>query len=147
MTDGTLSAAQLPPDYHTLFDAVVAQPGGIELLRRGHLESVSALFGTRPALVDEVRGWLGSKPQRKLLAEALLRARGRRPAGAPPATPSPVPVLPPAPRSTEELLRAAREVPGGEEFLSEAPLETVAIVFGVRPALVAQARERLGPRA
>jgi hypothetical protein len=39
----------------------------------------------------------------------------------------------PGPGDARELLRAALEVPGGDEFLMEAPLETVAIVFGVRP--------------
>ncbi len=140
----TPSALQLSADHQQLFDAVVAQPSGVELLRRGHLESVSVLFGARPALVDEVRGWLGSKPQRKLLAEGLLRARSRRPAAAQPAPAAPpASAAAPAPATPEELLRAALEVPGGDEFLMEAPLETVAIVFGVRPALVARARERL----
>ncbi|MGC4121122.1 MAG: hypothetical protein QM765_42400 [Myxococcales bacterium] len=133
------SAPQLSADHQRLFDAVVAQPSGVELLRQGHLESVAILFGAHPAVVDEVRGWLGSKPQRKVLAEALLRARHRKPA-----TVVPAPLAPAAaPASAEDLVRAALEVPGGDEFLLEAPLETVAIVFGVRPDLVAQARERL----
>ena len=133
------SAEQLPADIQGLFDAVVAHPSGVQLLRQGHLESVSMLFGAHPAVVDEVRGWLSSGPQRKVVAEALSRARHRRPATASRSAPrAPVPRSPSTP---QELRRAVLEVPGGEELLAQAPLETVAIIFGVRPALVAQARD------
>lgn len=131
---------QLSTDHQRLFDAVVSTPSGVELLKKGHLESVSALFGARPAVVDEVRGWLGTRAQRKLVAEALLRARNRKPSKT---APAPAPAPPPAPETARALVQAAREVPGGDEFLLEAPLETVAIVFGVRPDLVAKARELL----
>ncbi|HEY3448278.1 MAG TPA: hypothetical protein VGK67_18120 [Myxococcales bacterium] len=137
-------ALPLSSEHHSLLEAVVALPSGVELLREGHLESVSVLFGAHPAVVDEVRGWMGSKAQRKLLAEALLRARNRKPAALAPASVAPAP---PVPATPEELLRAALEVPGGDEFLAEAPLETVAIVFGVHPDLAAKARDLVAPSA
>lgn len=141
----TLSASQLPAGHQNLFDAVVAQPSGVELLRQGHLESVSVLFGAHPAVVDEVRGWMGSKAHRKVVAEALLRARQRK--GVVLQTATVAAVTPPVPATPEDLVRAALEVPGGDEFLVEAPLETVAIVFGVKPDLASAARELVRVKA
>ena len=138
-----VSTHHLPDEVVALLERVAAHPLGPRLLLKGNLESIAVLFGVHPALLDGVRESLGDPAVRSAVTAELLRARSRRPAAqAGPGEGLEPPLQRPA-ATPQGLLALAGEVPDGEEFLYRAAQETVAVIFGVHPAVVEQARELL----
>jgi hypothetical protein len=125
----------LSPAVASLLEKAVHQPRHFTPLRKGHLESVAALFEVHPFVVSELREQLKQPALRKTVAERLYRMwRAKRPAK----------VAVPAPRrrppTVASLLDAVKAAPGGPELFLNAPTETVATVFRVHPFVVDAAR-------
>lgn len=125
----------LSPAVASLLEKAVHQPAHFTPLRRGHLESVAALFEVHPFVVSELREQLKRPAVRKTVAEKLYRTwRAKRPAKA---TVSASRRVPP---TVAALLDAVNATPGGPELFMNAPTETVATVFHVHPFVVDAAR-------
>ena len=133
-----MSGVVFSPEVVALLSRAATYPRGVRLLYAGQLESVAVLFDARPALVDQVRGWISDTSTRPQIAEALIRARQ----DAPPAS-RPAPCAPRSPPTAEEILGAVSDIPDGDEFLRQAPLETLAVLFQVHPRVVERARALL----
>jgi len=126
---------QLSPAVASLLEKAMEQPKHFTPLRRGHLESVAALFQVHPFVVSELREQLRRPALRKAVADSLVRARrARRPVSKKPDAVKRVP------KSVTALLDAVKATPGGAELFMNAPTETVATLFGVHPFVVDQAR-------
>jgi hypothetical protein len=134
-------AKSLAGDVRDLLARVVEAPGGFKLLCQGHLESVASFFHAPVLLVDQARELLRDPKSRALVARALVEARKDHRA-------HPHPHEAPHPphhveKQVDALLRDVKACPGGVELLTEAALETAALLFGAHPFVVQQARERL----
>lgn len=143
-----MSAPPFPSPLRALLKRVVEHPLGFQLLYRGHLESVAALFAVPPRAIEEAREWIIDPARRRTFTAELIAARGfhhehpeidhihgRGPA--PPVAPQ---------RTVEDLLRDVDALPDGAEFLFHAPPETIAVLFAVHPFVVHEARQRLRAR-
>lgn len=144
-----MGAPPFPADLRTLLKRAVEHPLGFQLLYQGHLESVAALFAVPPDAIEQARRWIGDPERRGQFAAELLAARrfhaehpeidhihGRGPAA------------PVAPRRTaEDLVEELRRLPDGFEFLFRAPPETIAVLFGVHPFAVHEARRQQSAHA
>jgi hypothetical protein len=126
---------QLTPAVASLLEQAMQQPAHFTPLRRGHLESVAALFQVHPFVVSELREQLRRPELRRAVADQLVRVRrARRPAHPRPSSASRVPP------TVSALLDAVKAMPGGTELFLNAPTETVATLFGVHPFVVDAAR-------
>jgi len=122
----------------TVLQKLALWPDGREFFDRGPLECVAVVFGVRPAIVEQVRALLRTAAGRARLA-ALESTAG-------PPQPPPEPVRRLAadrPTSAEELVERARGHELGVRCLIETPVETAAVLFGVTPFLVLEARRLL----
>lgn len=128
---------QLSPAVASLLERAVHQPAHFTPLRRGHLESVAALFEVHPFVVSELREQLQRPAVRRTVAEKLYRTwRAKHPVKARSAATTPRRVPP----TVAALLEAVKAAPGGPELFMNAPTETVATVFHVHPFVVDAAR-------
>ena len=143
-----MSAPPFPSPLRALLQRVVEHPLGFQLLYRGHLESVAALFAVPPRTIEEAREWIVDPARREVFTAELVAARqfhhehpevdhihGRGPA----------PPVPP-PRTVDDLLGDVEALPDGAEFLFQAPPETIAVLFAVHPFVVHEARQQLRAR-
>jgi hypothetical protein len=137
----------LSPEVEEVLERAAALRHGLGFLHTGPLESVAITLGLDARLVARVRGQIDDPSLHPLVIESFKRAVERQRAGerpaAVPAPPPPAPAMGPA-----DLLRAAEAHPLGLPFLADAPLETVAVTFGVTPFVVLEARAllaRAGP--
>ncbi len=143
-----MNPPELPADLRALLERVVEHPLGFQLLYKGHLESVAALFAVTPGTIEAARAWILDPVRRRGFTEALVAARrfhhehpeidhihGRGPA----------PPVPPR-KTVDELIRDVEGLPDGIEFLFRAPPETVAVLFGVHPFVVHEACRHLRER-
>jgi hypothetical protein len=113
---------------------------GLAFLERGHLECVAILLGVIPQAVERARQVLADPLARAAAEEAHRSARAR------PEAPAAHPAPPAAPRTAEALVREAERRDGGVALLATSAAECAAVVFGVTPALVAEARALLARR-
>lgn len=126
---------QLSPAVASLLEKAVRQPAHFTPLRRGHLESVAALFEVHPFVVSELREHLERPAVRKTVAEKLYRTwRAKRPVK--PSSSASRRVAP----TVAALLDAVKRTPGGAELFMNSPTETVATLFHVHPFVVDAAR-------
>ncbi|MCU0254429.1 MAG: hypothetical protein MUE47_07810 [Acidobacteria bacterium] len=144
-----MGSPPFPAALRSLLKRAVEHPLGFQLLYRGHLESVAALFAVTPDAIEQARQWIADPERRGEFVGELLAARrfhtehpeidhihGRGPA-------APVP-----PRKTsDDLVEELRRLPDGLDFLFQAPPETIAVLFGVHPFAVHEARRRLSADA
>lgn len=140
--------APLAPEVENLLERAASLPRGLAFLHLAPLESVAIALGVDARLVERVRRQLEDPADRRVVIEAFQGAvlrwqRGPRPDCFPMRT---LPVDAQAPMSPEELIRAAEGHYLGLSFLVEAPLETVAVTFGVHPLAVLEARGLLERR-
>jgi hypothetical protein len=133
-TGGTLD-----PATQDLVRRAARLADGLAFLERGHLECVAVLLGVTPQAVERARHVLADPLARAAAEEAHRSARARPQAAAPPASPA-------APRTAEALVREAERRDGGVALLATSAAECAAVVFGVTPALVAEARALLARR-
>lgn len=133
--EGGCTVDELTPAVASLLEQAMQQPAHFTPLRRGHLESVAALFQVHPFVVSELREHLRRPSVRRVVADQLLRVRrSRRPSVARPERATRVPP------TVAALLDAVKATPGGAELFMNAPTETVATLFGVHPFVVDAAR-------
>jgi hypothetical protein len=126
---------QLSPAVASLLEQAVHRPAHFTPLRRGHLESVAALYEVHPFVVSELREQLQRPGVRQAVAGRLFRTwRARRSSAV--STRAPRRVAP----TVAALLEAVRATAGGQELLLHAPIETVATMFHVHPFVVDAAR-------
>ena len=126
---------RLPSDVVELLEHAARHPEGGAALLEGNLESVAALYQLHPARVEHVRVAV-AHPEQRSLAEAILAA-----AEDPPNLPKAQPRQPPA--DAHALIAEASLTPDGLEFLTHAPIENAALLFGSHPFVVEQARAQL----
>lgn len=140
-------ASPLAPELDELIERAAALPHGLVFLESAPPECVSYTLGVSRDVVGRVRDGLETPATRELIASAFRRAVERLAARSASATGdlAPLPGSPP-PHGPAELIRAAETNPRGIQFLLCAPLETVAVSFGVHPFVVLGARELLGRR-
>jgi hypothetical protein len=126
---------RLSPAVASLLERAVRQPAHFMPLRKGHLESVAALFQVHPFVVSELRRHLERPTVRKAVARRLFRTwRAQRK------------VSPPAlerrrvPPTVTSLLEQVKARPGGLELFLNAPTETLATLFHAHPFVVDAAR-------
>jgi hypothetical protein len=132
----------LPSEVLEVLERAVQHPAGLELLERGGTEAVAVLFGVRPSSVERARALTSDPKRREALTEALVHAgQLHSQAGA---TYKASPACEPVPKSADQLLQEIERYPGGRELLASAPAETVAVLFGAHPFVVAEARARCG---
>lgn len=136
----------------------------LDFVRHAPLETVATLLGVHAHAVDRARECLGDPVRRERLVAEYARASER------PGPPSsrqdgagehvgaglPGDVRAPAPASVRpialrgraalDVIGSAEQHPLGVQFLLCAPLETVAISFGVHPDVVTDARDELARR-
>jgi len=135
----------LSPEIEQVLDHAASIPRGLAFLHRAPIEAVAIALAVDARLVVQVRRLLDDPATHAPVVVAFKAAVARwRREPHPEGFRAPVPP-PPAP-GPEELLRAAEEHPLGREFFADAPLETVAVVFGVHPFLVLEARGLLEHR-
>lgn len=134
----------LPEDVGEFLERVVEQPDGYVLFLKGQLESIAAIFRTHPSVIEKARGWLHPAERRTVLNDRVvdlrrtLKLRRQREG---PHVDEPVEHLPC--RDAGELVTLLSTSRLGVEFLLDAPLETVAVLFLARPEVVEEARERV----
>ena len=134
----------LTPDLIDLLERAAAHPRGLAFLHLGPVESVAVTLGVDARVVDRARETFDDPLQRAEMIDEFhhamerirsaggLTARARLPIQTPPALAGPA-----------ELIDAAEAHPLGVEFLLEASPEAVAVIFGVHPFVVHEARELL----
>jgi hypothetical protein len=126
---------ELSPAVSKLLARALEEPTHFGPLRRGHLESVAALFQVHPFVVSELREHLERPEVRQSVADQLLKTwRARRAASRVETAPRR------APPTVAALLEAVQATPGGPELFLNATAETVATVFEVHPFVVEAAR-------
>lgn len=113
---------------------------GLGFVRQAPLETVATLLGVHARTVDRARECLGDPALRDRLVAAYARASER------PAPPSSVPSSSRSGSALLDVIGGAEQHPLGVQFLLCAPLETVAISFGVHPDVVGAARGELARR-
>lgn len=112
-------------------------PDGLALLEASPLECAAVLLGVDPRTLERVRAALADPQLHEEVRLAFAHLVALRPPPRPEAPPAPVA----APRDPEALLAAAARRPGGDSLLLSAAAESAAVLFGVHPDLVLQARE------
>ena len=124
----------LPSEVLEVIERAAEQPSGLEILEQGGVEAVAVLFGVRPSSVEAARLLAAAPRRRAPVLAALARAKqSPRPArAAPQGEPQ---------KDAQGLLEEIERVPGGLELLEGGADETLAILFGAHPFVVAQARE------
>ncbi len=135
----------LSPEMQRLVDKVAAWPHGIGFLHQGDLECIAVSLDVHPFVVAEARVELDSEKGRARLIREVRLARERRNAEGLVEEEAPLP-CPETPRKicdVEELIRAVSSHELGPRFLTNAPLETIAVTFEVHPRTVLRAREIL----
>lgn len=126
---------QLSPAVASLLERAVHQPALFTPLRKGHLESVAALFQVHPFVVSELREHLARPTVRKTVAQQLFRTwRAQRKAL------SPALKARRAPTTVTSLLEQVKATPGGMELFLNSPTETVATLFNAHAFVVDAAR-------
>lgn len=128
----------LPSEVVELLQRAVEHPEGFGPLTHGHLESVAALYQARPAVVDSLRSLHQESQARAEMAHVLKGARAHRGEHAEVAQP---PRGGPRRLTAAALLDELSRAPHGLDQLEHAPLETVALLHGVHPFVVDEARE------
>ncbi len=111
---------------------------GLAFVERAPVESVAVTLGVHPMTVDRARDCMGVPKMRESIVRHFELAAERHRTSPPP---PPDPVVAETPRS--DLLRDAERHPYGLEFLLRAPIDAVAISFGVHPEEVMAARAKL----
>jgi hypothetical protein len=126
----------LTPEIALLIERSAELRRGLAFVNRAPVESVAVTLGVHPTTVDRARDCLAAPELRPSVIREFQRALTRRSSASPP---------PPAPTTKEEpdVLRDALCHPQGLEFVLRAPIETVAISFGVHPEEVVAARDEL----
>jgi hypothetical protein len=134
----------LSPEMQRLVDKVAAWPHGLGFLHQGDLECIAVSLGVHPFVVVEARSALETEEGRARLIREVRLARERRKTEGLPAweeAPLPCPEPPKKICDVEELIRAAAGHELGPRFLTNAPVETIAVTFEVHPRTVLRARE------
>ncbi|MEW5737602.1 MAG: hypothetical protein AB1938_01685 [Myxococcota bacterium] len=126
---------QLSPAVASLLERAVLQPAHFTPLRKGHLESVAALFQVHPFVVSELREHLARPTVRKAVAQRLFRTWRAQKQAQPPA-----PASPRTPATVTSLLERVKATPGGMELFLNSPTETLATLFNAHPFVVDAAR-------
>lgn len=126
---------QLSPAVASLLERAVLQPAHFTPLRKGHLESVAALFQVHPFVVSELREHLARPSVRKVVAQRLFRTWRAQRKARPPALDFRRP-----PATVASLLERVKATPGGVELFLNAPTETLATLFNAHPFVVDAAR-------
>ncbi len=125
----------LTPEIALLIERSAELRRGLAFVNRAPVESVAVTLGVHPTTVDRARDCLAAPELRPSVIREFQRAVTRRSSAPPP---------PPAPaREEPDVLRDALRHPRGLEFVLRAPIETVAISFGVHPEDVVAARDEL----
>lgn len=138
-----MGESSLSPEMQRLIDKVAAWPHGLAFLHQGDLECIAVSLGVHPFVVVEARAELETSEGRARLIREVHDARKRVAAEGAPAKEAPLP-HPEPPRKisdVEELIRAAARHELGPRFLTNAPVETIAVTFEVHPRTVLRARE------
>ncbi len=128
----------LTPEIALLIERSAELRRGLAFVNRAPVESVAVTRGVHPRTVDHARDCLATPELRSGMIREFQRAVVRR-ASQPPPPPEP-------PREQPDILREAMTHPYGLEFVMRAPLESVAISFGVHPEDVAKMRDELARR-
>lgn len=114
---------------------------GLAFVRGAPLETVATSLGVHARVVDHARECLEIPERHAHIVRAYARASERPPQLEPrPSSP------PPSASRPADVIDQAEQHPLGVQFLLCAPLETVAISFGVHPDLVSAARAHLADR-
>ena len=123
---------RLSTEVVEVLERAAAHPDGGEALLTGQVAAVAALYQLHPEKVEAVRAHV-ALPGKRLQADAILeRPRVQT-----------VPAAP-APRAdAASLIASASRSPAALDFLARAPLDTAAVVLGVHPFVVEQARVQL----
>lgn len=135
----------LSPEMQRLVDKVAAWPFGLGFLHQGDLECIAISLGIHPFVVAEARAELEKEEGRGRLIREIRLAREKRKAEGlvEEETPLPCPETPVKICDGEELIRAVSSHELGPRFLTNAPVETIAVTFEVHPRTVLRAREIL----
>ncbi len=133
----------LTPELAQLIERSAQLRRGLAFVNRAPVESVAVTLGVHPLTVDHARDCLATPGRRKSVIREFQRAVERHRSSPPP---PPAPAVTPRPATHVELLRDAELHPYGLEFIVRAPIETVAISFGVHPKHVIDARDVLARR-
>jgi hypothetical protein len=112
----------------------------LAFVRGAPLETVATFLGVHAHVVDHARDCLEDPDRRERIMREYVRASERPPA------PVPSTSRPPPPNEPTDVIGHAERHPLGVQFLLCAPLETVAISFGIHPDLVSEARAHLASR-
>lgn len=136
-----MEAPRVTPEILDLLERSTAIPDGLAFVHDGPIDSVAVTLGVHPGLIVQACDCLDRAEQRAMLVRHFERALERRRASF---HPSPGTASPPS--TAADLIEAAEHDPYGDSFLLNAPFETVAILFGVHPFLVLEARELLSAR-
>ncbi|GAB4374759.1 MAG: hypothetical protein Kow0062_13080 [Acidobacteriota bacterium] len=132
----------MPPGIRTVLERLALWPDGREFFDRGPLECVAVVFGVRPDLIEQARAFLADESGSAAFEE-LRRSLGTARARPPEPVRRSRGALPGSP---EELIEHARAHPLGLRCLLDPPVETAAVLFGVTPFLVIEARRALHER-
>jgi len=130
------------PEMKELIAKLAVWPHGLGFLHLASLETLVINLRMPPRVVEAARDLLATAEGRAELIQEVNRVRslGLGAAVEPPCCRD----NPEHPQLTEhELIEAARNHPLGLSFLQEGHPEAVAVIFGVLPSVVFQARELL----
>ncbi len=135
----------LSPEMQRLVEKVANWPHGLGFLHQGDLECIAVSLGLHPFVVARARADLETKEGRaRLIREVRLAREKRKTDGlADEEPPLPCPENLARISDVEELIRAVSIHELGPRFLTNAPVETIAVTFEVHPRTVLRAREIL----
>jgi Tat protein secretion system quality control protein TatD with DNase activity len=136
----------LTPEIALLIERSAELRRGLAFVSRAPVESVAVTLGVHPRTVDHARDCLATPEMRSGMIREFQRAVVRRASRPPPCSRPLAGALPEPTREEPDVLREAMTHPYGLEFVMRAPLESVAISFGVHPADVAKMRDELARR-
>jgi hypothetical protein len=124
---------QLPSGVRECLASAVHHPDGPSHLWSAELESAAALYQVPPHRLEAVREHFPHEATRHAVLEVARSTLG----------PTPRPEARATPPDALTLLSLAAQQPEGLSYLTKAPLETAAILFGVHVFVVEEARRLL----
>jgi hypothetical protein len=135
------------PEMRDLIERLAQWPHGLGFLHLADIDTVAINLHVHPFLVARARTALETPEGRDRLIDEVRKARARHGGDLPEPPPCPdSPPCPPAPKTAEELIGVADRHPLGLPFLEEGHPEAVAVIFGVHPNVVFEARAVLARR-